>query len=157
MKEWFFRLEQREQMSLLLLSLALGLYLLYMFVWSPLDSRREQLQVQNGVIAESRVRVDAMVSQLLQLREGGVKPGAKGNLTSVINESTGRFKLPVMRLQPNSRGEIQVRMENAPFDSVLQWLYEMEYGNGLLVREVSVTQTGTVGHVNVTVRVAEAG
>ena len=158
MKEWFSSLEQREQLSLLLLGLALVLYLLYMFVWSPLDNQREQLIVQNGAIAESRIRVDAMVSQLLQLRKGGAQAtGTNGSLTSVINESTGRYKLPVMRLQPNSRGEIQVRLENAPFDTVLQWLHEMEYGKGLLVREVSVTQTGTVGHVNATVRVAKAG
>jgi general secretion pathway protein M len=157
MKEWFSQLNQRDQMSLLLLGLALALYLLYMFVWSPLDSQREQLAVQNSAMAESRVRVDAMVSQLLQLRQGGVQTGARRNLTSVINESTSRLQLPVIRLQPNSRGEIQVRVENAAFDDVLQWLYQMEYAEGLLVREVSVTQAGTVGRVNVTVRIAEAG
>jgi general secretion pathway protein M len=157
MKEWFAQLNQREQVSLLVLALALVLYLLYILVWSPLDTRREQLALQNTAIAESQVRVDAMVSQLLQLREAGAKTGTQRNLTSVINESTGRFQLPVMRLQPNSRGEIQVRVENASFDDVLKWLHEMEYGEGLLVREVSVTQANSAGRVNVTVRIAEAG
>lgn len=157
MKEWFSQLNQRDQMSLFLLVLVLILYLLYMLIWSPLNSQREQLAVQNSAMAESRTRVDAMVSELLQLRQGGVHTGAKRNLTSVINESTSRLQLPVIRLQPNSRGEIQVRVENAAFDDVLQWLYEMEYAEGLLVREVSVTQAGAVGRVNVTVRIAEAG
>lgn len=157
MKEWFSQLNQREQMSLLVLGVAVSLYLLYIFVWSPLDTRREQLAVQNTAIAESQVRVDAMVSQLLELREGGTRTGAKRNLTSVINESTARFQLPVIRLQPNSRGEIQVRVENASFDDVLKWLHEMEYGQSLLVREVSVTPANTAGRVNVTVRIAEAG
>jgi len=157
MKEWFSQLNQREQMSLLVLGLAAALYLLYMFVWSPLDTRREQLAVQNTAIAESQVRVDAMVSQLLELRESGAEAGTKRNLTSVINESTGRFQLPVIRLQPNSRGEIQVRVENASFDDVLKWLHEMEYTEGLLLREVSVTPASASGRVNVTVRIAEAG
>jgi type II secretory pathway component PulM len=157
MKEWFFQRNQREQMSLLVLGAAVSLYLLYMFVWSPLDTRREQLAVQNAAIAESRVRVDTMVSQLLELRDGGAKAGAKRNLTAVINESTARFQLPVIRLQPNSRGEIQVRVENALFDDVLKWLHEMEYGQSLLVREVSVTPANSAGRVNVTVRIAEAG
>ncbi|NQX90417.1 MAG: type II secretion system protein M [Halioglobus sp.] len=158
MKAWFAGLQQREQLSLLVLALAVFLYLFYSLVWSPLDSRRDELKVQNGVIADSRVRVDAMVSQLLELREGGAGArGARRNLTSEINESTGRFQLPVMRLQPNSRGEIQVRLENAPFDKVVQWLHEMEFNKGLLVREVSLTQTGTDGLVNATVRVAQAG
>ena len=157
MKEWFLHLNQREQISVLALGLVLALYLLYMFVWSPLDTRREALQMQNAAIAESQVRVEAMVSQLLQLRKKGASPGLKRNLTSVINQSTARLKLPVIRLQPNSRGEIQVRFEDASFDDVLKWLYEMEYTENLLVRDVSMTPTGSSGRVNVTVRIAEAG
>ena len=157
MKEWFSQLNQREQLSLLLLSLALLVYLLYILVLSPLESEREQLIAQNSADIESQGRVDAMVSQLLQLREGGAKAGAKRNLTSVINQSTSRLQLPVMRLQPNSRGEIQVRIENASFNDVLKWLNEMEYTESLLVREVSVTPAASAGRVNITVRIAEAG
>ena len=157
MKEWFSQLNQREQLSLLLLSLALLVYLLYILILSPLESEREQLIAQNSAVIESQGRVDAMVSQLLQLREGGAKAGAKRNLTSVINQSTSRLQLPVMRLQPNSRGEIQVRIENASFNDVLKWLNEMEYTESLLVREVSVTPAASAGRVNITVRIAEAG
>ena len=157
MKEWFYQLNQREQLSLLLLGLALLLYLLYILVLSPLESQREQLIAQNSAVTQSQGRVDAMVSQLLQLRQGGAKAGAKRNLTSVINQSTSRLQLPVMRLQPNSRGEIQVRIENASFNDVLKWLNEMEYTESLLVREVSVTPAASAGRVNITVRIAEAG
>ncbi len=157
MKEWFSQLNQREQLSLLLLGLALLLYLLYILVLSPLESQREQLIAQNSAVTESQGRVDAMVSQLLQLRQGGAKAGAKRNLTSVINQSTSRLQLPVIRLQPNSRGEIQVRIENASFNDVLKWLNEMEYTESLLVREVSVTPAASAGRVNITVRIAEAG
>ena len=157
MKEWFSQLNQREQLSLLLLGLALLLYLLYTLVLSPLESQQEQLAAQNSAVTESQGRVDAMVSQLLQLRQCGAKAGAKRNLTSVINQSTSRLQSPVMRLQPNSRGEIQVRIENASFNDVLKWLNEMEYTESLLVREVSVTPAASAGRVNITVRIAEAG
>lgn len=157
MREWFSQLNQREQLSLLLLSLGLLLYLLYILVLSPLESEREQLIAQNMAVTESQGRVNAMVSQLLQLRQGGAKAGAKRNLTSVINQSTTRLQLPVMRLQPNSRGEIQVRIENASFNDILKWLNEMEYTESLLVREVSVTPAASAGRVNITVRIAEAG
>jgi general secretion pathway protein M len=157
MKEWFAQLNQREQMSVLALGLALALYLLYVLVWSPLNSKRELLLLQNTAIAESQVRVDEMVSELMELRASGVKTGSNRNLTSVINESTSRLQLPVIRLQPNSRGEIQVRLENAAFDDVLKWLYHMEHTEHMLVREVSLTQSNTAGLVNVTARIAEAG
>jgi len=156
-KDWYLSLNQREQLSLLVLAIALGLYVLYIAVWSPLDTRRDELALQNRAQAESLTRVDAMVSEVMQLRDSGVSAGARRNLTSLINQSTRRLQLPVSRLQPNSRGEIQVRLENAAFDDVLGWLYEMEYREGLLVREVSITQAGAVGRVNATVRIAQAG
>lgn len=157
MKAWFAQLNQREQMSVLALGLAVALYLIYVLLWSPLASKRDSLEVQNHNVAGTLQRVDAMVSELLHLRDTGVQAGSRRNLTSLINQSTSRMQLQVSRLQPNSRGEIQVRMENAAFDDVLAWLHEMEYREGLLVREVSITQAGAVGRVNATVRIAQAG
>lgn len=156
MRSWFLQLNQREQVSLLVLGLAVGLYLLYMLIWSPLDGARDRLAQQNEGVATSLQRVDAMVSEITRLRESGARPGARRNLTSLINQSTSALALPVSRLQPNSRGEIQVRLENAAFDDLLTWMYQMEYREGLLVREVSVTQAGSVGRVNATVRIAQA-
>lgn len=157
MRSWFLQLNQREQVSLLAMGVAVGLYLLYMLIWSPLDGARDRLAQQNEGVATSLQRVDAMVSEITRLRESGARPGARRNLTSLINQSTSALALPVSRLQPNSRGEIQVRLENAAFDDLLTWLYQMEYREGLLVREVSVTQAGSVGRVNATVRIAQAG
>lgn len=157
MKNWFLGLTQREQLSVLVLGIALALFAFYTLVWAPLNDRRDALAEQNAAIAQSLTRVDAMVSELLALRDSGARPSARRNLTSVINESTRRLQIPVSRLQPNSRGEIQVRLENAAFDDVLGWLYEIEFGEGLLVREVSITETGTVGRVNASVRVAQPG
>jgi general secretion pathway protein M len=155
--EWFTRLTQREQLSLLLMGLAVLVYLTYVLVWSPLDDRRDRLEAQNLGVAESLQRVDAMVSEVMLLREGDARPGARRNLTSLINQSTTRRELQVSRLQPNSRGEIQVRLESAAFDDMLAWLHELEYREGLLVREVSITQSGAAGRVNATVRIAQAG
>ena len=111
MKAWFTQLNQREQMSLLVLGFALALYLLYMLVWSPLDSRRQSLATQNEGVAGSLQRVDAMVSELMHLRDSGMQAGPRRNVTSLVSQSTSRLQLQVSRLQPNSRGEIQVRLE----------------------------------------------
>ncbi|MCB1710362.1 MAG: type II secretion system protein M [Halioglobus sp.] len=156
MKEWFAGLNQREQLSLLLLGFALVLYLLYMLAWAPLAERRQQLAQQNQGVALSLQRVDAMVSQIMQLRDGGGADTSQRNLTALVNQSTGRHGLQVSRLQPNSRGDIQVRLENAVFDDLLAWLDELENREGLLVTEVAITQSGTTGRVNATIRIAQA-
>ena len=124
MKEWFAGLNQREQLSLLVLGIALALYLLYMVAWAPLAERRSELAVQNEAVAQSLQRVDAMVSEIIRLREGGGASASRRNLTSLVNQSTGRHGLQVSRLQPNSRGDIQVRLENAVFDDLGQTVTE---------------------------------
>ena len=157
MKAWFLSLNQREQLSVMILAVVLGLYGLYMFAWSPLAERRNDLALQNTAVAESLSRVDAMVSELMALRQNGAKSNTRRNLTSLISQSTRSLKLPVSRLQPNARGEVQVRLENASFDDLLTWLHQMEYQESLLVHEVSITESGSVGRVNATVRIGQAG
>jgi type II secretory pathway component PulM len=156
LKDWFAQLSQRDQLSLLVLGLALGLYLLYSFAWQPLGNKRTLLEQQNSAVATSLQKVDAMVSEILRLRDSGAGAGTRRNLTSLINQSTSRRGLQVTRLQPNSRGEIQVRLEGAAFDEVLDWLHEMENQQGLLVMEAAITPAGMAGRVNATVRIAQA-
>ncbi len=139
------------------MGLALTLYLLYMMLLSPLGAARDSLVQQNQGVAQSLQRVDVMVSQILQLRDSGAASNNRRNLTTLINRSTDQLDLPVSRLQPNSRGEVQVRLEGASFDDLLSWLYQMEYRENLLVRELSITQGGDTGRVNATVRLAQAG
>jgi len=155
LREWFAGLNQREQLSVLVLAVALGLYLLYMLIWLPLAERREQLAQQNQGVAGSLQRVDAMVSEILRLRESEGAGSAQRNLTALVNQSTTRRGLQVNRLQPNSRGDIQVRLEGAAFDELVAWLDEIENREGLLVTEVAITEGGAAGRVNATVRISQ--
>jgi len=155
MMAFWQRFSARDQISLLLLAGVLVIYLAYMLVWSPLATLRDEMARRNVATAESLQRVDAMVSEIMDLRDSGASNNNRRNLTSLINQSTSRLGLPVSRLQPNSRGEIQVRMEDAPFDDLLAFLHELEYREGLLVLEASVAQAGGAGRVNATVRVGQ--
>jgi type II secretory pathway component PulM len=154
-KDWFSGFNPREQLSLLLLTIALVFYVLYFVAWSPVASMRDDMAARNSSALEVLARVDAMVSEVIRLRSSGEGGQQKRNLTSLINQSTSGLKLPVSRLQPNSRGEIQVRLESAVFDDVLIWLHDMEYKQSLLVREVSITRAGTTGRVNASIRIAQ--
>ncbi|MEP5569354.1 MAG: type II secretion system protein M, partial [Halioglobus sp.] len=145
MKQWFAALTQREQLSLLIMGLAVGLYLIFVLLMAPLSQARDRMALQNAGVAESLQRVDVLVSQILYLRESGETGTTNRNLTSLVNRSTSSHQLQVNRLQPNSRGELQVRLENAVFDDLIAWLYQVEYKEGLRVLETSITQAGSVG------------
>lgn len=155
MQAWFARLARREQLSLLVLAVCLVLYLLWVLLWSPLLAMRDRMQAQNTAAAAALVRVDALVAELQQARASSATSGQRSNLAAVINQSTARFGLSINRLQPGNRGDMQVRMEDARFSDLVAWLHHLELAEGLVLGEVAITQAGSAGVVNATIRIGQ--
>lgn len=156
MQAWFARLDRREQLSLLVLAVVIGLYLVWVVLWSPIAAMRDRMAEQNTAAAAALVRVDTLVAELQQARATAGPGGQqRSNLTALVNQSTGRFGLSVNRLQPGSRGDLQVRLENARFADLIAWLHQLELGEGLLLEEVAITQAGSAGFVNATIRIGQ--
>lgn len=157
MKQWFARFTGREQISLIALAAAVIVFLVYHLLWSPLTAARDDMARRNAVTAGSLQRVGEMVSRITEQRgDGDAQPSGR-SVTALVNQTGMEQGLAITRLQPNSRGEVQVRLEGAAFDALLRWLYQLETQEGALVTELSLSQSGAPGRVNATVRVAGGG
>lgn len=154
MRQWFAGFTAREQVSLLTLAAALCLFFAYQLLWSPLADARDRMAQRNASAVESLQRVNAMVSEIGLRRSAEGDDAADRSVTAMVNQSSVRHGLAVTRLQPNSRGEVQVRFEAAAFDGLLRWLHQLESEQGALITELSVSEAGMPGRVNATVRVA---
>lgn len=156
MKDWFERFSLREQLALLIMFSAVFIYVVVLFVVSPLGQAREELSARNAATAVVLQRVDAMATEIQSLRGAPSDSGAASsvNLSASLNESASRYLLRVSRLQPNSQGSVQLRFESAPLDALLRWIHELETLQGLRVDDVSLSQTSTAGVVSATLRVA---
>lgn len=157
MRGWFERFTPREQLSLLFMAVVLVLFLGYQLAWRPLGSAVEQLRARNVATAEVLARVDVMVAEILALRAAGEQRPRVASLTGLVNATSKEFGLVIARLQPGSQGDLQLRLENAGFESLLRWLERLEAGYGVLVSEVSIAETGTGGRVNATLRLIASG
>lgn len=153
--ERFLKLSIRDQLALLVLAVALTLYLVLMLLVLPLENARDQLAQTNRATAEVLQRVDGLAAAILAARAGGERPAAPRNLTSVLTGSADSLGLRISRLQPNSRGGVQLRMESVAFDALLRWLHGLEE-QGLLLEEVSVSQSGAPGIVSASLRISGA-
>lgn len=152
MKQWFQQFKQREQLYLLLCAAAVILYLLLVGLWRPLANMRADMASQNERVAQSLVKVQAMVGELKQLRTSGGDQ-AKVNLNQVINNSTSKHNIAPTRIQPSSRGDTQVRFEDVELENFLRWLHQLEYADQLAIRELSINQGQRGGLVNASVRI----
>ncbi|MFT7286073.1 MAG: general secretion pathway protein M [Halieaceae bacterium] len=157
MKQWFMRFSIREQLALLLMALAVAVYLLFVIILLPLEGARSEMAARNAATTKMLRGVDAMASELIGLRSaaGPDSSGRRRNLTALLNSSAERFSLTVSRLQPNSRGAVQLRFETVPLEGLLRWLHDVEAREGLLVEELSLSQSATAGIVSASLRVAE--
>jgi len=153
MREWWEQLDQREQLSLFVLTLCLSMYLLFVALWRPVHQLRDDMAARNVSVSAALGRVEAMAGELKQLKAGGSQ--RKRNLNSLINTSTASHELEVSRIQPNTRGEVQVRFEDVSFSNLMRWMYQLEQAEGLNFKEVSISQTNRGGLVNATVRLAQ--
>ena len=151
MRQWFESLPSRDQIALMALVAALGLWLFVQLIFIELDGRRDRLTQSNQALAEKLMRVDLKVEQLAALRAGG--SDQKVNLTRALSQASEANGLAVKRLQPNSRGEVQIRFEGVAFDNLLQFLQQIEGVSGLAVLDASVSSAGRNGGVNATFRV----
>lgn len=156
MKAWFLQLTRREQLYLMVMAGAVLLWLMLQWAVLPLAERRAQMALNNQSAGELLARVDAKVNQLLTLRE---TEGARqnGSLSAIITRTSELAGLSVRRLQPNSRGEVQVRFESVDYDALVRYLHAIEVTEGLIILEASISQGGRSGGVNATLRLAQPG
>ena len=141
-------------MALMILAAVLGLWVFIQAIFVELDGRRERLMAGNEALVSKLSRIDLKVEQLAALRAAG--GGVQINLTRTLSQLSEALGLPVKRLQPNSRGEVQIRFEGVAFDGLLQFLERVEGSSGLIVVDGSISSAGNNGGVNATLRVSGA-
>lgn len=142
---------RREQIMLLACALAVAIYLLWLVVLSPIQSKRDQLLAANTASTQALGRVQIMAAQIQQLRSQGASAGDV-NISGVIDSSLRANGLSMSGFQPGANGEVRVRLERAAYPALMQWLYEMEFKQGITVSDLSIAATNDVGQVTVNLR-----
>ena len=95
--------------------------------------------------------MQAMASELKILKASDGGP-VNRNMNQLINATTAEVGIRPSRIQPNSRGEPQIRFENVGFAELLRWLHRIEYREGIAIKEVAINQGDRGGLVKATIR-----
>lgn len=147
---------RREQMLILGCGLAVALYLLWLMIFVPLQNKRTQLLAANVSSTQTLGRVQIAAAQIAQLRSAGAS-GSSENISGLIDTTLRAHGLAMSNFQPGANGEARVRLDRAAFGSLMQWLYEIEFKQGITVSDLSIASTNDPGQVTVTLRLRRAG
>ena len=83
--------------------------------------------------------------------------GQGGSLAELVGSSLRENNLPFSNITPSGSTDVRVRFDQANFDNLMAWLYEMESQKDVNVKDFSVNKTKDSGFVAVTIRLTKRG
>jgi general secretion pathway protein M len=147
------RFNRQEQTMLLVGAVAMIIFLIWAALLSPLQNKRDRLLALNVATELSLGRVQLLATQIQGLSQQAGQAGAGSeNLSGLINASLSENGLSMSGLRPGAGGEIQVRIDKASADALLQWLNDLENKHHITIRDLSITTSNDPGQVAVNVR-----
>ncbi len=142
---------RHEQMLILGCSVAVLLYLVWLLVLTPIQNKRDQLLSANDASTQTLGRVQIAAAQIQQARNAGANISNE-NINGLIDNSLRANGLSMSGLQPGANGEVRVRLDRAGYGPLMQWLYEIEFKQGIRVSSLSIAATNDPGQVTVDLR-----
>jgi len=161
MNEWFQQLAPRERLLVLLAAALAAVALVVMLGIRPVMVRKDS----------TRARIhdqQALLEQLNRIAEsGGPGPaapiggqsGGRQSLVVLVDRTTRNHGLGpfLKRNQPDGIDKIRLRFENAPFDTLVEWLAALHNQYRLVTLSASIDGGRDPGRVNCSLVLARAG
>ena len=145
MADWLATRSRREQGLLLAGVVALVVYLGYSFVWQPLHGERLALR-------DRIARLDHTLTVLSALPTTAPQAADTRPIATILTETARDFDLTIRRIDTSAQGA-DVALDDAAFDSLIQWLDALEADHGLRLAALDVAQRPTPGQVSATLTV----
>jgi general secretion pathway protein M len=139
----------RERRTFAALAVVLGAVLLYLGVWSP---------VQSGIV-RARERVASTQIQLSQVREQAAlverarnapRPTLPSDAAAAVGQAAARYGMRerLKRVDPEGVRAVRVQIEEAPFVAVMAWLNDLQQQSGLRAESATFERHPNPGAVN---------
>ena len=147
-KVWWLGLNLREQRLELIAGSAFSIFLLYSFLWQPLN---ENLAQTTKKLASRQALLTWVTDNTARYQNVKLSAGNKknsGSLSSIINRTANQQQLTITRMQPQG-DSLQVWLDSAPFTQLLFWLEHLANNEGLQVQAIDLTQSDQQGEVRV--------
>jgi len=159
-REWFDGLVPRERLLVSCAAVFAGCALAWMLLVQPVLTQKAR--------AENRIRDhQLMLVELSQVAgrigsqpASGTQPAASGqSLVVIIDRSVRERGLSgyLRRNQPDGQSSIRLRLENIPFDQLIEWLAELQERHGLAANSVTIDPATDRGRVDTNLVLVRTG
>ncbi len=144
----FRTLSEREQRLVILSCVVIVIGAFYWGIWSPLNTSLTQQQALLNSQQKLLTWVQDSANRAQQLRRSGTGPASfNGSLPQAVNQTTNRHNITISRMQPQGE-ELQVWVDQAPFNDVLAWLQTMEK-MGIVILQADIAEADDAGYIKI--------
>lgn len=151
-KQWWDQNSSRDQMAILVLGICFLLFILYMGILKPIQEKRAT-QLNNNQSALNSLKNVRDMAALWTNRDASLSQNAnQGSIVEIVDTSLRAHNLRLSGMQPSGLNDVRLRLDQARFDSLLEWLNEMEVSQGLQIKDLSVVTADEPGIVSVNMR-----
>ncbi len=140
-----------EKRILSLLAAIVVVSMFYLLVFDPLVSWREQEKKRLRANQNVYAQVSRLVNRFEQ-QQAAPEEQSDG-LAGIIDKSLQENGLSMRGFQPGKNNDARLRLSDVPYQSLTQWLYDLEYRYNIAVEELSIAQTKQQGLLIASVRV----
>lgn len=142
---WWHGLQPREQQLVTIASAVAGLGLFYWLIWQPVHNHHQR---QQQALSLAQQQLAQLQQALPQLRQSGTATRSGGSLAQIVSNSARQHGIQVSRMQPQNE-QLQLVLEDASFEKLLQWLYQLQEQHGVNLVNLDLSETGKSGIVRV--------
>ena len=144
----FSQLSDREQKLVMLLSVVVIIGFIYFVIYAPMQTAIRDGQAKVDAQQQILTWVTQNANKAIQLKQSsaGVKIYS-GSLPQAVNQTATRQNIAITRMQPQG-DDLQVWVDNASFDNVLNWLQAIE-NMGIKITEADITEGDGPGNIRI--------
>ena len=149
MRAWFDSLQPRERAIVSIGAIAAAVIVFWGYVWTPLQNGRADLQTSvaekkqllTSLYRSSSLSVDSLDSSAAEPQQSLVlliaQTAQGAGLSNAITSS-----------RPDGPNNINVTVQNVPFDLLVNWLVALQQNYGVSVQGASINNTRQIGQVS---------
>lgn len=147
-KAWFRGLAQREQYAVLA-GAGVSVAVILFAAWMPIERRVSHLEDSVRTKQADLAWLQSVGPQLVALRNAAATSGGPSLVVVVdgVARETGIAR-SLAGSQPGDDGTLSVRLEQVPFDSLVNWAGQLVQHHGVRVVSANIDGGATVGLVS---------
>lgn len=161
MKEWWDNLQTNEQNLVLIASVVVVLFMLYLFAWSPLvdarDNKRQQVENNQELLSWMSSKSNE-IKQLKLTNPNLANSGSKRSLLAIVDSLAKQLGLrtAIKRIEPDGPHAVTIWIEEMNFDALIALLGQLDKRSNVKVREADVSKLDKPGVVKAKVMLKRA-